>query len=123
MSIDLKALSAKQLQKLIDDAKRERQRKQKRAPLAAVRKKLTRMAAAEGYSLIELFGVQSGAAPRQAPPRAVATPRRSTTKGSKVPPKYRNPDNPTETWSGRGQHPRWMSTQIAAGRKPEDFLI
>jgi DNA-binding protein H-NS len=56
MSIDLKALNARQLQKLIDDAKRERSRQQKRAPIAKVRSKLTRMAAAEGYSLVELFG-------------------------------------------------------------------
>src|SRR5690348_9656362 len=25
-----------------------------------------------------------------------------------VPAKYRNPDNPTQTWSGRGHTPRWM---------------
>lgn len=123
MSIDLKALSPKQLQKLIDEAKRERQRKQKRAPIESVRRKLTRMATAEGYSLVELFGIKAGAIPRKAPASGKSpTPRRST-KGSKIAPKYRNPDNPSETWSGRGQYPRWMSAAIAAGRKPEDFLI
>src|SRR5580692_6138667 len=29
-----------------------------------------------------------------------------------VAPKYRNPDNPAETWAGRGLKPRWL----AAGR-------
>jgi DNA-binding protein H-NS len=125
MSIDLKSLNARQLQKLIDDAKRERSRQQKRAPIAKVRSKLTRMAAAEGYSLVELFGLKSGARPKaeaQAPSGKRASARRST-KGSTVAPKYRNPANPTETWSGRGKHPRWMAAEIANGRKAEDFLI
>ena len=25
-----------------------------------------------------------------------------------VPPKYRNPDRPSETWAGRGKRPRWL---------------
>ena len=28
--------------------------------------------------------------------------------GRKVAPKYRNPENRSETWSGRGLPPRWM---------------
>lgn len=121
MSIDLKSLSARQLQKLISEANREKKRKLKRAPLAAVRKKLTRMAAAEGYTLLELFGVNGGgAAPRAEAPRPG---KRSSTAGRKVPPKYRNPGNPEETWSGRGKQPRWMVALVAKGGKPEDFLI
>jgi DNA-binding protein H-NS len=125
MSIDLKTLSPKQLQQLIADARRERERQQKRAPIAKVRTKLTRMAAAEGYTLLELFGIKAGARPDAAKPAAPArrgTARKST-KGSKVAPKYRNPANPSETWSGRGKHPRWMASEIARGRKAEDFLI
>lgn len=125
MSLDLKTLSAKQLQKLIADANRERKRKQKRAPIAQVRAKLTRMASAEGYSLLELFGVKDGARPRgdvREPPvkRAGA---RSSTKGIKVAPKYRNPLNPAETWSGRGKQPRWLAMAVAEGGKLEDFKI
>jgi DNA-binding protein H-NS len=40
-----------------------------------------------------------------------------------VAPKYRNPDNPTETWAGRGLKPRWLAAAIKAGRKLEDFAI
>ncbi len=32
-----------------------------------------------------------------------------------VPPKYRNPDNPAETWTGRGRQPKWLAAKIAAG--------
>ena len=40
-----------------------------------------------------------------------------------VAPKYRNPDNPSETWSGRGVPPKWLAEKIAAGGSREDFLI
>jgi DNA-binding protein H-NS len=38
-------------------------------------------------------------------------------------PKYQNPKNPSETWSGRGKQPRWLIPQIRAGKKLDDFLI
>ena len=38
-------------------------------------------------------------------------------------PKYRNPQTPSETWSGRGKKPRWLVAAIKAGRKIEDFRI
>lgn len=125
MAIDLKSLNSQQLKKLIDDAKREQSRQKKRAPIATVRSKLTRMATAEGYTLVELFGIKSGAKP--APTKAASTTGRARAgnpaKGTKVAAKYRNPSNPAETWSGRGKHPRWMAGEIAKGRKAEDFLI
>ncbi|WP_439373315.1 H-NS histone family protein [Bradyrhizobium sp. DASA03120] len=40
-----------------------------------------------------------------------------------VRPKYRNPKNPAETWSGRGKMPRWLDPQVRAGRKLDEFLI
>ena len=43
--------------------------------------------------------------------------------GGVVAPKYRNPDNPAETWAGRGLKPRWMTAAMRRGRKMEDFLI
>jgi len=41
----------------------------------------------------------------------------------KVLPKYRNPKNPAETWSGRGKQPRWLTAQLRSGKKAKDFLI
>jgi DNA-binding protein H-NS len=40
-----------------------------------------------------------------------------------VAPKYRSPENPSETWAGRGLKPRWLSTALKAGHKIEEFLI
>jgi DNA-binding protein H-NS len=40
-----------------------------------------------------------------------------------VAPKYRNPDNPAETWAGRGLKPRWLAAALKAGGKLEEFSI
>lgn len=40
-----------------------------------------------------------------------------------VAPKYRNPDNPAETWAGRGLKPRWLSALLKAGHKIEEFSV
>ena len=124
MSIDLNDLSAKELDALIAQAKKRRTTLSKRKPIALVRKKLAALARAEGYTVAELFG----GAPASSTPKTgtAAKSARKSTKGyklGKVAPKYRNPQNPSETWAGRGQQPKWMATQIAAGRKLDDFLI
>lgn len=38
-------------------------------------------------------------------------------------PKYRNPQAPFETWSGRGKRPRWLVSALKAGSRVEDFEI
>lgn len=38
-------------------------------------------------------------------------------------PKYRNPKQPEETWAGRGKQPRWLTAQLKAGKKLDDFRI
>jgi DNA-binding protein H-NS len=41
----------------------------------------------------------------------------------KVHPKYRNPERPSETWSGRGKQPRWVGAQLRSGMRVDDLLI
>lgn len=41
----------------------------------------------------------------------------------KVLPKYRNPQNPKETWSGRGKQPRWLVSQLGSGKRLDQFRI
>ena len=38
-------------------------------------------------------------------------------------PKFRNPDNKSETWAGRGKKPRWLSAHLKSGKQIEDFRI
>ncbi len=116
MAFDLDNFSAKELDSLIKQASKRKNSLSKRKPIAQVRKKLVAEAKAEGYSIAELFGGARAAAPRKSGTRRA-------TGGSKVAPKYRNPANPKETWTGRGLPPRWMSALIKKGKKREDFLI
>lgn len=124
MSIDINALSAKELDALISQAKKRKSTLSKRKPIAVVRKKLLAVAKAEGYSIEELFGVTGGKTAR-ATPASPAAPRKSTKgyKLGKVAPKYRNPVDAAQTWAGRGKPPRWLQAHLDQGRKLEEFLI
>ncbi|WP_133479677.1 H-NS family nucleoid-associated regulatory protein [Cognatilysobacter segetis] len=124
MALDLNSMSAKELEALIAQAKKRRSVLSKRKPVATVRARLEQIARAEGYSIAELFGTRGGAAggaAAGAPPKAARKP--SKMAGSKVAPKYRNPDNESETWSGRGKQPRWLQAHTSKGRVLDDFLI
>ncbi len=44
-------------------------------------------------------------------------------KAKMVIPKYVNPDNRSETWTGRGRKPNWLVTRLAKGAKIEEFSI
>ena len=41
----------------------------------------------------------------------------------KVHPKYQNPDNPSQTWTGRGKAPGWISKILTAGKSIDDLRI
>ena len=120
MSIDLRGLSAKELATLISKAKEQQTRIAKRTPIATVRSKITKFAKAEGYTLDELFGTTGAKATKKSTKAASTKPAR---KLGKVAPKYRNPANTKETWSGRGKQPRWLAALTAKGKKVEEFLI
>jgi DNA-binding protein H-NS len=47
--------------------------------------------------------------------------KRASLRGIRVAPKYRDPENPSNTWAGRGAVPRWMKERIKSGAKKEDF--
>jgi DNA-binding protein H-NS len=41
----------------------------------------------------------------------------------KVHPKFQNPDEPSQTWAGRGRTPRWMNELLKAGRSIDELQI
>lgn len=57
-----------------------------------------------GFSLEEIVGMR---APRLSSREKTA--------------KYRNPNDLSQTWSGRGRQPQWFKDALSAGRKPEDL--
>lgn len=122
MSIDINRLSAKELGSLINQAKKRKTTLSKRKPLAVVRKKVAALAQNEGYTIAELF---DGAAPaaKRAPKAAGPKPAKARKTLGKVAPKYRNPDNADETWTGRGKQPRWLAALTGQGRAVDEFVI
>ena len=71
---------------------------------AEARRDLEEKAREYGFSLSELADVK-------------------TTKRAAVAPKYRNPGNLEQTWSGRGRQPTWFREAIEAGTEPADLMI
>lgn len=47
----------------------------------------------------------------------------ATRKRAPAAPKYANPANASDTWSGRGRKPRWFVEALAVGKRPEDMAI
>lgn len=41
----------------------------------------------------------------------------------KAAPVYRNPEQPSQIWSGRGLRPRWLVSQLAAGCSLDEFRV
>ncbi|MBB3712747.1 DNA-binding protein H-NS [Limimaricola variabilis] len=106
MAQDLHEMSRKELEKLrrdIDEALSTVSQRERKAALEAAE----RAAAEHGFSLAEL---------------AEAASKGRKTK-AKTPAKYRNPEDPSQTWSGRGRKPRWINEAEAAGRPLSDFEI
>ncbi|MBP6216945.1 MAG: H-NS histone family protein [Luteimonas sp.] len=103
MALDIKTLNHNQLNDLIERAK-QRQTDLASEKLAKVRDKVHALIKAEGFTFEDVFG--SSRKPR-----------------SKVKPKYRNPANKSETWTGRGKRPRWFNAALTAGKKEKDLLI
>ena len=40
-----------------------------------------------------------------------------------VVPKFANPDDPSQVWSGRGKQPQWVTEKLASGLALEDLSI
>lgn len=85
-------------------------REQKRRSLMSDMERLAREA---GVSLTELFG--EAAAPAN-------TKKVVKAKGS-VAAKYRNPNDASQTWTGRGRQPLWVAALLASGKTLDDLAI
>lgn len=123
MSLNIETLNPQELAALIKRANSRRKVLAKRKPAAQTKAAVAKVLKASGWTFEELYGKSGGsaAAPASAPKKArKAAKGRST---GKVPPKYRNPANEKETWTGRGRQPRWVAAEVANGRKLEEFLI
>ncbi|MFC3182243.1 H-NS histone family protein [Cypionkella sinensis] len=104
MAIDINNLSLKELKDLqsqVAKAIANFEDRKKKEALAEIEE----FARAKGFSLAELTGASV------------------TRKRSPAVAKYANPDDASDTWSGRGRKPRWFAAALAAGKQPDDMAI
>lgn len=106
--MDLNEKSLPELKRLQRDLERAIASFERRQ-LAAARAELEARARELGFTLAEL---------------AVVEPTSEKRNRAAPQPKYRNPANPEETWSGRGRKPRWLTVALTSvGATLEDFAI
>ena len=112
-SVDKLNKEIQKIQKIIQT----RESRDKKAALA----KLVSVARKSGFELHELVDAQSvkKASTTSTAPSAGT----KTKKRGKVAPKYRNPANDTETWTGRGRQPLWVKTLVQSGGSLDDVTI
>lgn len=104
MNLDLDSLSLKDLRALQSQVAEKiatYEERKKQEAVAALEEKARSL----GYSLRALVGVVS--ARKRAPGKA----------------KYANPDNRSQTWTGRGRKPRWVEAALKAGKSLDDLAI
>lgn len=109
-------LDEKQLNRLIADAKKELESR-KKTKIRALKKQLQGIASELDTSVESLLGIKGGSTAK-----APAKKKRGAPRG-KVPPKYRNPNKASETWTGRGRQPKWVEAFLAGGGKLDDISI
>lgn len=73
----------------------------------AVKAELAELAKSKGFEMDDLFGAGS----------------KATKEKKAVAPKYRNPADASQTWTGRGRKPKWVVEELATGGTLDDFLI
>jgi len=101
---DLEALSLSKLKKMQKDIAKAISTYQDRQK-AEARTKVEAFARDLAYSLAELVGNETKTARAPAPA------------------KYRHPENPALTWSGRGRRPQWFMEALETGNMAEDMAV
>lgn len=118
MANDIKNMSRKELEKLKAQVEKQLEKLDKadrKAALEAVKQ----AAKAHGYSLNELTGGGSASAAS----KSGGKPRKARANGTVNPPRYRNPDNPDQTWTGKGRRPEWIKAAQSKGVDIETMAI
>ncbi len=104
MSIDLDALSGDELVRLKKEADKALATLETRKKAEAL-KAVEAVAKEHGYSLKELMGGKASGG------KTIGAAR------------YANPDDASQTWTGKGRQPEWFKAALSAGKAREDLEI
>jgi DNA-binding protein H-NS len=111
-SLDWSQFTDEEIERFIVELEAERKKRgdEKRRVL---KEQIEGMIKEHGISLAELF-------PQEGRNRS---PRKETRKRGDQIVKYRNPDQPSQTWTGAGRKPAWLVGALASGKTLEDFEV
>lgn len=117
MTTDLKKMSRKELEKLARDVEKALDKLRKQ-DLKKVRQDLKKVAAAAGVTIEEALGLDTA-------PKAAKSKKKSAKSKAKMksPAKFANPNNSSQTWTGKGRQPEWYKAAIAAGKSADSMAI
>lgn len=114
MSIDLSTLSITELRRLaknVDKAIETAENKRLKEAKAAIEK------------VAKEYGVSIGALVADEKPNGKAKKAKPAAKKTAAKPKYRNPADPKQTWTGKGRRPKWYLDAVAGGKAEADLLV
>lgn len=105
MALNMNKMSIAELNKLVSEAQVALSKKQE------VAAKVRKLAQDNGLDISDLMAANK-----------TKKSKANKTRG-KVAPKYKNPANPVETWTGRGRQPLWVADALMGGKSLDDLLI
>jgi DNA-binding protein H-NS len=108
------SLSLKELQGL--QAKVDKEINKRRSKIQEEGLKKIRLIAAE-------YGLSEAALKKLSVDESSTSVKATPKKRGPVAPKYRNPLNSDEMWTGRGRKPKWVESFLASGGKLEEITI
>lgn len=116
MAVDLNGMSVSELSALVDQAK-ARIEQLKKQQYSELRRTLEAQAREAGFDIYDLFTPRAGKAGSASNSSSESAAKRA------VAPKYRNPDDKSKTWTGRGKRPHWVRDALAKGAALDSLAI
>jgi DNA-binding protein H-NS len=104
--VDLSAYSIGELSKLVERAKKEIAHKEQ-IQVQEVRNQIQKLASGLNMTVEQLLQLD--------------TKKKKVVRLGKI--KYRNPADPSQTWTGRGKQPNWLREALGKGARKEDFAV
>lgn len=104
--MNLDKLSVKELRDFMQKAEKQIETR-KKTELKSVRQQVKEIIKDNGYTPADIFPALKA---NMKPTSTVAA-------------KYCNPEDPEQTWTGRGRKPKWVEAQLQKGKKLEALTI
>lgn len=105
MSVDYSSLSITELNATIAEAQTALEAK-KESEKEDLRNEVLELVQSRGFSMEELFNIEG-----------------KPKKKGKLPLTHKDPNNPSNTWTGRGRKPKWLTEALEAGADIDDYKV